>query len=43
MADDAERERIRAMSVEDRVLLALDLGERLSRSPTKMGGPRGDR
>ena len=29
MADDAERERIRRMSVEDRVLLALDLGERL--------------
>ena len=30
MADDAERERIRRMSVVDRVLLALDLGERLS-------------
>ncbi len=30
MADASERERIRRMSVGDRVLLALDLGERLS-------------
>jgi hypothetical protein len=30
MADASERERIRRMSVRDRVLLALDLGERLS-------------